>query len=135
MLIHNGKGTEFRNYTNFASKFGDEADAYIAAGGHYGNKSSMLVKHYAEDLGFEYMTASTEEEYLAQVEHFCNPDIGDRPILFEVFTNNTDEDEALHTMRNLGTTASGKMKRAAKDAVKEVLGPNGVQSLKRLMGK
>ena len=41
------------------------------------------------------MTASTEEEYLAQVEHFCNPDIGDRPILFEVFTNNTDEDEAL----------------------------------------
>ena len=135
LLVNNGKGTEFRNYTNFASKFGDEADVYIAAGGHYGNKSSMLVKHYAEDLGFEYMTASTEEEYLAQVEHFCNPDIGDRPILFEVFTNNTDEDEALHTMRNLGTTASGKMKRAAKDAVKEVLGPNGVQSLKRLMGK
>ena len=135
LLINNGKGTEFRNYTHFASKFGDEADVYIAAGGHYGNKSPMLVKHYAEDLGFEYMTASTEEEYLAQVEHFCDPDIGDKPILFEVFTNNTDEDEALHTMRNLGTTASGKMKRAAKDAVKEVLGPNGVQSLKRLMGK
>lgn len=26
LLINNGKGTEFRNYTHFASKFGDEAD-------------------------------------------------------------------------------------------------------------
>ena len=26
LLVNNGKGTEFRNYTNFASKFGDEAD-------------------------------------------------------------------------------------------------------------
>lgn len=135
LLVNNGKGTEFRNYTHFASKFGDEADSYIAAGGHYGNKSPLLVKHYAEDLGFEYLAAATRDEYLAQIDRFCNPNIGDKPILFEVFTNNMDEDAALHVMRNLGTTASGKVKQTMKDVAKDVLGPNGVQTLKRLMKK
>ena len=26
----------------------------MAAGGHYGNKASNLVKHYVKDLGFDY---------------------------------------------------------------------------------
>ena len=64
MLINNGRGTEFHNSDHPASKFGAEGDPYIAAAGHYGNKSPELVKHYAQDLGYEYMTASTKEEYL-----------------------------------------------------------------------
>lgn len=135
LLVNNGKGTEFRNYTHFASKFGDEADDFIAAGGHYGNKSSELVKHYVKDLGFEYITASTKEEYIKQLNIFCNPEIGNKPILFEVFTNDKDEDEALHIMRNLGTTASAKVKSIAKDTVKGVIGEKGVRSLKKMIGK
>lgn len=134
LLVNNGKGTEFRNYTNFASRFGDEADTFIAAGGHYGSQSPNLVKHYAVDLGFQYLTASSKDEYRKQLDAFCDPQIGSQPILFEVFTNNEAEDEALHRMRNLGTTKSGMMKQVAKDAVKDVLGPKGIQSLKRMMG-
>ena len=37
--------------------FGDEADRYISAAGHFGNQSSELVKHYAKDLGFKYLSA------------------------------------------------------------------------------
>ena len=135
VLVNNGKGTEFRNYTHFASKFGNEADAFIAAGGHYGNKSRELVKHYAEDLGFEYMSASSKKEYLQQVDKFCSPEIGDKPMIFEVFTTNEDEDEALKIMRNLGTTQSSLMKKAVKNAAKEVLGDKGVKSLKKIMGR
>lgn len=135
LLVNNGKGTEFRNYTHFASKFGNEADAFIAAGGHYGNKSRELVKHYAEDLGFEYMSASSKKEYLQQVDKFCSPEIGDKPMIFEVFTTNEDEDEALKIMRNLGTTQSSLMKKAVKNAAKEVLGDKGVKSLKKIMGR
>ena len=35
---------------------GEEADRYVAAAGHYGNKSHCLVKDYATDLGYEYLS-------------------------------------------------------------------------------
>lgn len=55
LMVNNGKGTEFRQYNHHASYFGDSADEFVAAAGHYGNQSPKLVKHYAEDLGFEYL--------------------------------------------------------------------------------
>ena len=99
MLINNGRGTEFRNYSHPGHDFGTDADAYIAAGGHYGNQSPVLVKHYAEDLGYEYMTASTKEDFLATYERFLTPEITDKPMLFEVFTTPEDEDVALELLR------------------------------------
>ncbi len=100
LLINNGRGTEFRNYGHPGHAFGDAADHYIAAAGHYGNKSSELVRHYAEDLGYEYMTASNKEEFLSVYKRFLTPEVTDKPMLFEVFTNTADEDEALTLMRN-----------------------------------
>ena len=84
-----------------AAQFGDQADLFMAAAGHYGNKSSQLIKHYAEDLGYEYLQASNKEEYLEQVKRFLTPSITDRPILFEVFTNHEDESEALEIINKL----------------------------------
>lgn len=101
MLVNNGKGTEFRNRESFAYQFGDSADPYMAAAGHYGNKSAMLVKHYAEDLGFEYLTASNKEEYLEYLPKFVCPTIGNKPILFEIFTDFKDESDALEQMFHL----------------------------------
>ena len=54
LLVNNGKGTEFRHYSHPASILKEDADPFVAAAGHYGNKSGELVKHYAQDLGFEY---------------------------------------------------------------------------------
>ena len=62
MLINNGRGTEFRLYNHPANRFGNDADPYMAAAGHFGSKSHRLIKHYAEDLGYEYMSASDKEE-------------------------------------------------------------------------
>ena len=114
MLINNGRGTEFHNSDHPASKFGAEGDPYIAAAGHYGNKSPELVKHYAQDLGYEYMTASTKEEYLAVYEDFFSPEPKDRPVVLEVFTDSDDESDAIHMLRNSMADSSGSVKQMAR---------------------
>ncbi len=101
LLINNGRGTEFRNYDHPASQWGDAADAYIAAGGHFACQSQTLVKNYAENLGFKYLSADSKEQYLSVAESFISPELGDRPILFEVFTNSLDESDAIRIIRNL----------------------------------
>lgn len=132
LLINNGCGTEFKNYNHFAARFGDEANTYMAAMGHYGQKSPTLVKNYATDLGFTYLTASNKEEYNAVLDGFVSSEITDNPILLEVFTNYQDESDALHLMNHIivdPPTATDVAKKVAKD----LLGDKGVQTLKRLV--
>ena len=132
LLINNGCGTEFKNYNHFASQFGDVANEYMAAMGHYGNKSPELVRHYATDLGFEYLAASTKEEYLSQVERFLIPEITDKPMLFEVFTEYHEESDALkglNTIESDPPTAKDK----AKHLVKELIGEDKAHKLKRII--
>ena len=131
MLINNGRGTEFRNYNHPAARFGDDADAYMAAAGHYGAQSHNLVKHYAEDLGYEYMSASNKEEYLVAVERFLTPELTDKPMVFEVFTDHKCESDAIKIMNNLEVSATG----SAKQLVKNVLGEKGVQAVKKILNK
>lgn len=129
LLVNNGKGTEFRNYMHPGAAFGDDADKFIAAGGHYGNKSRKLVKHYAEDLGYEYISAESKEEYLKNLERFLTPEIADRPMLFEVFTNSEDESNAIHIMNNLNVSATGVLK----SAVKSIIGEKGKEVIKKML--
>lgn len=100
MLVNNGKGTEFRNYTHPGSTFGDRADEYIAAAYHYGNQSKCLISHYAKDLGFDYLKASNKDEYFKACDYFFDSKIS-RSIIFEVFTNNVDESNALKLLNNI----------------------------------
>lgn len=101
LLINNGKGTEFKNKESFAYQFGDEADLYIAASGHNASMSRSLVKHFSEDMGFTYLTASTKSEVIDQIPIFINRDTNINPILFEVFTDSEDETNALDSLFNL----------------------------------
>ena len=101
LLVNNGIGDEFKNYNHHAIIFGNEVDQFIAAKGHFGNKSPNLVKHYAEDLGFLYLSASNKEECTGCFEQFLNPTITDKPILFEVFTNSEDESLALKMIQQI----------------------------------
>lgn len=129
LLINNGKGTEFRNYNHPAAQFGEDADKYMAAAGHFGNKSHLLVRHYAEDLGYEYLQASNKEEYLAHLDRFIFPEITDKPILFEVFTNNEEESNALKLVNTLMEDTSMKVKQTIKAII-----PNSVKdTLKRII--
>ncbi|MBQ6781052.1 MAG: 2-succinyl-5-enolpyruvyl-6-hydroxy-3-cyclohexene-1-carboxylate synthase [Treponema sp.] len=131
MLINNGRGTEFRNYSHPAQRFGDDADKFMAAAGHFGNKSSILVKHYAEDLGYEYLSASNKNEFLLASSRFLTVEFTDKPMLFEVFTDSKEESDALYIMRNLKADVKG----GAKHLVKDILGQDNVTRLKKLLGK
>lgn len=131
MLINNGRGTEFRNYSHPGAAFGEESDKYIAAAGHFGNKSERLVRHYAADLGFEYFAAADKEGFLANIDRFLTPRMTEKPIVFEVFTDSKDESDALYSIRHTVSTANGSVK----DIAKTMLGNKGKKVLKSLLGK
>lgn len=131
MVINNGVGTEFKNWNHKAAAFGEEADAYMAARGHYGAQSRKLLRHYSVDLGFEYMSAENKEELLAAARRFTTSEPCDRPMLLEVFTDSADESDALRILYELEVDARG----AAKQAVKSIFGDRGVSVAKRVLGR
>jgi 2-succinyl-5-enolpyruvyl-6-hydroxy-3-cyclohexene-1-carboxylate synthase len=131
VLVNNGVGVEFKNYNHRASNIGHDVDAYIAAAGHFGNKSKTLIRHYAQDLGFEYISASNKQELEDVIERFMTPDRTQSPLFLEVFTDGDDESHALELMARLEQNAKGR----AKQLAKTVLGEGGVTALKRLFGR
>ena len=100
LLINNGLGTEFKNYNHFAARFGDSADKFIAAYGHFGRQSRDLVKHYAQDLGFVYWGVNNKTEFLASIDAFISTDL-QSPAIMEVFTDPTDESNALQMIKKI----------------------------------
>ena len=135
LLINNGKGNEFRNYGHPCYFLGDEADRYIAAAGHYGNKSPRLVRDYATDLGYEYLTASNKEEFIKVIDRFLTPEITDKPMLLEVFTETKDESDALEMTCNVITDPKYKIMSSIKNTVKGLFGDEGVEKLKKTVIK
>jgi 2-succinyl-5-enolpyruvyl-6-hydroxy-3-cyclohexene-1-carboxylate synthase len=139
MVINNGKGAEFKIYSHQAYQWGQDSDKYIAAAGHFGNKSINLIKNYAEALGYEYLTADTKEEYLKTMERFITPELTERPMVFEVFTESEKESEAIYIMNHLAEMTSMKVKVAvkeiAKDAIEGIAGDKGVNTVKKIFGK
>lgn len=135
MLINNGKGNEFRNYNHPCYFLGDEADKYVAAAGHYGNKSNKLVKDYAENLGYKYLTASNKDEFNHSVKEFLSSNPCDKPILFEVFTETDDESNALEMVLNAIVDPKAVLKNKVKKVVKEVIGDFGIDTIKKVIRK
>ncbi|WP_439114136.1 thiamine pyrophosphate-binding protein [Hydrogenophaga sp.] len=129
LLINNGKGTEFRQYNHHAAYFGEDADEYIAAAGHFGKKSPTLVKNFAENLGYEYLSADSKETFESCYQAFLNPTPTKRPIVFEVFTSSELESQSLEIMQSLEASPKGR----AKEFVKGLLTPQGIASVKRLI--
>lgn len=101
LLINNGKGTEFRNYDHPAATWGDDADCFIAAGGHFAKQSPFLVKAFTEALGFTYLSASTKQEFNTIKGTFTTPEQQPKPIILEVFIHSKDESEAIRLVRNI----------------------------------
>lgn len=130
LLVNNGKGTEFKNYGHHAARFGDDAEEFMAATGHFGNRSPVLVKAYVEALGFEYFSASSKEQFEQVYERFLVPTITERPIVFEVFTDSDDESKALEEMMKI---VDADKKSKAKEAVKELLGDDAIKAIKRIL--
>jgi 2-succinyl-5-enolpyruvyl-6-hydroxy-3-cyclohexene-1-carboxylate synthase len=135
LLVNNGKGTEFKQYKHHTSHFKDYADEYISAAGHYGNQSPTLVKQYAENLGFEYLSASSKEEFLSVHRDFIKAELTERPIVLEVFTNSEEESKALEMMMSIHKDTVFGAKSAVKDVAKGILGKKGMATLRKSLGK
>lgn len=129
MIVNNGLGQEFKNYSCFSSMFGEDTDTFIAAKGHFGSQSKDLIKNYAEALGFEYMSASNKEEFETASEKFVKAEISEKPILFEVFTNTEDESAALKIL----TTLSAKSKTMLK--ANEILSAPAMTEVRKIVKK
>ena len=135
LVVNNGKGAEFTIYSHLASNFGQGTEKFMAAAGHFGDRSKDLLRHYAQDLGFEYLSASNKEEFLKNIERFTVPEMLNQPILFEVFTDSKDESDAIYAMNHIVQNGSGKAKEAAIDLVRSVAGDDGIAKLKKFLRK
>lgn len=127
LLINNGKGNEFRNYTHPCYFLGEEADKYVAAAGHYGNMSRKLVKDYATDLGYEYFAANSKNEFNTVIDRFLTPEITDKPMLLEVFTQTEDESKALEQILNVISDPKLVFKNTIKQTAKNIFGKKGYE--------
>lgn len=133
LLINNGKGNEFRNYNHPCYFLGEEADQYVAAAGHYGNMSRNLVKDFAIDLGYEYLAADNKSKFNAVIDRFLTPEITDKPILLEVFTQTEDESNALEQILNFISDPKLVIKNKIKQTAKNILGKNGYEMARKIV--
>ena len=120
LLINNGLGQEFKNDDNRASLsgLGDKTNPFIAAEGHFGSKSENLVRDFATDLGFEYLSARNKDEFLRNLNYFVNPEIK-KAVVFEAFIDSDDESKAYEMMKSIRTSTKGKVKSVAKNLMGE----------------
>ena len=120
-------------YSHLASRIGNDADEYVAAAGHYGNKSRLLLRHFAEDCGYTYLHAETKDEFLAVSKIFISPEI-DKSIIFEVFTNSDDESDSLKIIDHLMFSESQvARKNLAKNILKDILGKKTIDKVKDIL--
>lgn len=133
MLVNNDGGQQFRNSDHPVHMYGyDTINPYIAAAGHNGVKSSTLVKHYAEDLGFTYISASNKEDFLKTLPSFVNCN---NSIVFEVFTQGKEEEEHAFTiLRDLMGTPKVNVGKSLKKSIKSAIGTEKAQALRTLLG-
>ena len=54
---------------------------FIAAEGHYGNKSKDLIRDYATSLGFKYLSACDKDSFNENLKTFLSPDVNKSIIL------------------------------------------------------
>lgn len=131
LLINNSLGAEFHLFKQKNSTYVKGVDRFISAGGHNGCQSPVLVKHIAEDLGFEYLTASSKTEFEHLYKRFVTPTITERPMIFEVFTKVEDENQALYNLWHIVKDTNWKQE--MKETIKGVIGDSTVKTIKKFI--
>lgn len=131
IVVNNDGGQQFRNFDHPASQMGEDAYPFIAAVGHYGPKSPILVKHYVEDLGFRYLSASNKEEFETALPEFMQ---SGQSVVLETFTDKDSENEAFVLLRNL-IPARKDIVASLKRSAMNHLGEEHVVILKKILKK
>lgn len=121
LLINNGRGAEFRLFSHPCYQWGERADLYMSAAGHYGNQHSELVCKYVENLGFKYMSASNKDEFEENYKSFVDVSDLSQSIVFELFINQRDESAVMEIFLKLITTSKTKVLNSLKGVIKELV--------------
>ncbi len=126
LLINNGGGFEFKLGTGHDK----ETDRYIAAAGHF-----KTARGWAEDCGFEYLSAKSEEEFEAFAKRFVGE--SDYPIILEAFV--TDDNEALAYEKilreNQDLKPSDVIIKGVKRSIKRTVGAEGARKLSSFLNR
>ena len=78
----------------------------------------------------DYFSATSKEEFLAQVDKFVAPELK-KSCVFEVFTRDEDENEALRLITSTGM--AGDLRFFLKEQVERIVGPKGVDMVKKML--
>ncbi len=132
ILLNNGTGMEMNFSDSFPGMLGIQRDEYIAASGHYGNKSRELVKHYAEDLGYLYLTADSKESFDECMVRMIDNTL-ERSVICEVFIEKQNDDEAYYTISRLMSSQMEEMRLKLKSGVSKIVGERGKRVIKTLL--
>ena len=129
LVVNNGEGGEFLAPSHIYDNpyCGEKVHDFISARGHFGAKSSVLLKHFAEDLGFKYLSASSKEEFMAASEEFIRPEM-DIPMILECFTSAEGDRKALDAVRRKSAYEDSGMVSGLKSVARAVL-PTGVKDM------
>ena len=129
LLVNNGEGGEFTipGHISDNPNCGERVHDFIAARGHYGCQSRDLVRHFATDLGFTYLSASDKDGFLEGAKRFVDPAM-DKPMVFECFTTTQDDRRALAALSNISPYKS-----LMKEIAKGILPTKMQQAIKALM--
>ena len=132
IVINNGTGYEMHTSNSIGKQFSDQvADMYFAAGGHNGNQSRNILKHFSEDLGFEYIPIESKEDYLNNVEYITSSQKHDKALLVEVFVSMQNDNFSYDVTKK--TVISSQT--AIKDMARSILGEDKIRGIKRIIGK
>ncbi len=135
LLINNGRGNEFHNPGQLWEKSfsSEEIDKYGSAAGHFGNKSPDLLKHFSQDLGFEYMVAETKDQFLALLPKFTSSKMREKPMFVEIFNNGDDDAKAYKIIRHLQEDANVLLKKKITESIKSAIGDSTARQLKSIL--
>ena len=99
-MVNNGCASLFHSPKHLLEPFTGALDEYFAAKGHFGDRSPTLLKHYATDLGFEYLSASSKDEFLSHLPYFTSRNL-EKSIVLECFTTVEDDCTAWSARKNI----------------------------------
>lgn len=133
LLVNNGRGSEFRLFSHPCYQWGERADEYMAAAGHYGNQHPELIKNFAENLGYEYLTASNKEEFEMTYKQFLDVSKMEKPVIFEVFTDKVDESTAMETFLKLDIPSNIATRNKIRDIVSSVLPKSAIDLVRKIL--
>ena len=134
ILINNGCGTEFKNYSHMSHVLGVENIApFIAAEGHYKCSEGTVAEAYAKALGFKYLCAISKTDFSSAIQEMLKEE--EHSVIIEVCVNSQDESDALYKTLHITGEIAPASNNTIKEKIKTVLGDKVMNNIRNLRVK